>query len=79
MNKVTYDNAVNCAMYYAQAGKNWNTRFLHVLDTLGLELKPMTYKDPLDLDRDIQAPEPFSEDQVWWPPSIIGIKNKSKW
>jgi len=74
MNYHEYKLRLNDAIQLASASDGgWNLRFLMALHVVGLELKPIDYKDPLNLGRDYRAPVPFSLGQVTWYESIIGV------
>jgi len=67
--KLRLDNAFQLA---SGSNASWNLRFLMALNILGLELKPIDYKDPLNRGRDCRAPIPL-KNQVTWSDSIIGV------
>jgi hypothetical protein len=65
---------LDTASYYAQNGSNWNIRYLHCLDDLGLELKPEEWRDLTGQGNDFLAPQPDPRSRVTWPVSRIGVK-----
>lgn len=73
MTRQEYLDSIDYARREAGYQYGWNVRFLHALDALGLELKPMDYQDPEG--RDMTAPIPVAGERPTWPESKIGVKN----